>query len=91
MWLKKPRNNDQNSRELMSGASSSSAGGQRPRRVFGAEETEQTRMLDNQGVMQLQKQQVEVQDQALDQLLGILTKQKQIASAIGNELGAFFF
>jgi len=94
-WLKKPQIYDSNARELLGTAgggegggssSSSSAGGGRGRRVFG-QETEETRQLDNEGLLQMQKQNLSMQDSALDQLMSTLARQKAIASEIGNELG----
>lgn len=58
-------------------------------RVFGAPkpvETEQTRPLDNQGVLMLQKSQIEQQDTQLSQLSAVLMRQKQLGIAIGQEI-----
>ena len=60
-------------------------------RVFGeaavkAEETEQTRPLDNQGLLQLQQVQMDQQDSHLSQLSAILVRQKQLGLAISNEI-----
>ncbi|KAF8271382.1 hypothetical protein EI94DRAFT_1720488 [Lactarius quietus] len=59
-------------------------------RVFGApqppKETEQTRPLDNQGLLQLQQVSMERQDTQLEQLTSILQRQKQLGIAINNEL-----
>ena len=59
-------------------------------RVFGApqapKETEQTRPLDNQGVLQLQQATMEQQDTQLSQLTAILQRQKHLGIAINNEL-----
>ena len=59
-------------------------------RVFGApqppKETEQTRPLDNQGLLQLQQVSMEQQDTQLEQLTAILQRQKQLGIAINNEL-----
>ncbi|TGZ85202.1 SNARE complex subunit [Ascodesmis nigricans] len=58
------------------------------RRVLGgpAQETEQTRELDNTGVLQLQKQVMEDQEQGVMRLLGIVRKQKELGLAINEEL-----
>ncbi|KAJ3055834.1 hypothetical protein HK097_009037 [Rhizophlyctis rosea] len=66
-------------------------GGPSPRttRRFGTShslETDQTRPLDNSGLVQLQRQQMEDQDSSLDALSSIIRRQKQIGMAIGNEL-----
>lgn len=62
---------------------------QRPiTRVFGGQpkETEQTRPLDNQGLLQLQQTQMEQQDSQLAQLSAILQRQKHLGIAIGEEV-----
>src|SRR5207244_5440108 len=61
------------------------------RRVFGnvramPAETEQTRGLDNEGLVKLQKQAMEDQDQHVERFTAILNRQKHIGLAIGNEL-----
>jgi regulator of vacuolar morphogenesis len=59
-------------------------------RVFGvaqpAKETEQTRPLDDQGLLQLQQAKMDQQDAQLSQLTAILQRQKQLGTAISNEL-----
>ncbi|KAG8990216.1 hypothetical protein FRB90_001847 [Tulasnella sp. 427] len=57
-------------------------------RKFGAAalETEQTRALDDAGLLQLQQTEVDTQDVQLSQLSSILQRQKQIGLAIGNEI-----
>ncbi|KZP31287.1 Phox-like protein [Athelia psychrophila] len=59
-------------------------------RVFGAaakpQETEVTRPLDGQGLLQLQKQQMDEQDSQVSQLTTILQRQKHLGMAIGSEL-----
>ncbi|KAI0274651.1 syntaxin [Gloeopeniophorella convolvens] len=59
-------------------------------RVFGApqppKETEQTRPLDDQGLLQMQQTQMDQQDTQLAQLTAILQRQKQLGTAINNEL-----
>ncbi|KAI6047587.1 Phox homologous domain-containing protein [Pisolithus marmoratus] len=60
-------------------------------RVFGAalknpQETEQTRPLDDHGLLQLQKVQMEHQDAQLSQLTTILQRQRHLGEAIGAEL-----
>ncbi|KAJ3037005.1 hypothetical protein HDV00_002137 [Rhizophlyctis rosea] len=49
-------------------------------------ETDQTRPLDNSGLVQLQRQQMDDQDQNLEALSSVIRRQKQIGMAIGNEL-----
>ncbi|KAL5612704.1 hypothetical protein BROUX41_004207 [Berkeleyomyces rouxiae] len=57
-------------------------------RVIGAPiaETEQTRELDNTGVLQLQQQMMQSQDQSLDQLAAIVRRQKDMGLAIKDEV-----
>jgi len=59
-------------------------------RVFGVpqppKETEQTRPLDDQGLLQLQQAKMDQQDAQVSQLTAILQRQKQLGTAIGNEL-----
>lgn len=58
-------------------------------RVFGApqpKETEQTRPLDDPGLLQLQQTQVERQDTQLAQLSSILQRQKHLGLAINHEI-----
>jgi regulator of vacuolar morphogenesis len=59
-------------------------------RVFGAaaaaQETEATRPLDNQSLLQLQEQQVHQQDEQLEELTAVLRRQKQIGIVIGDEI-----
>lgn len=69
----------------------SSSTSQRPvARVFGKppapKETDVTRPLDDQGLLQLQQTQVDQQDSQLSQLSAILARQKQLGLAISNEL-----
>ncbi|KAG2044785.1 Phox homologous domain-containing protein [Suillus americanus] len=58
-------------------------------RVFGAkkpQETEMTRPLDDQGLVQLQNTQLEQQDSQLATLTHILQRQRHLGEAIGAEL-----
>ena len=58
-------------------------------RVFGAsqpKETEITRPLDNQGLVSLQKTQIQQQDDQLSQITTILQRQRQLGLAINNEI-----
>ena len=61
--------------------------GTQPRqgRVLG-KETAKTRELDNQGVLQLQKQMMEDQDMGLEELRKVVVRQKELGIAINNEL-----
>ncbi|RAH42090.1 Qc-SNARE protein [Aspergillus brunneoviolaceus CBS 621.78] len=54
-------------------------------RVLGRE-TERTRELDNTGVLQLQKQMMQDQDGAVEELMRIVQRQKELGVAINNEL-----
>lgn len=58
------------------------------RRVFGEppKETEVTRPLDNVGLLSLQQQQIEQQDNQLAQLTTILQRQRHLGEAIGAEV-----
>jgi regulator of vacuolar morphogenesis len=57
-------------------------------RVLGAPlpETEQTRELDNEGVLQLQRQIMEDQDQDVEALAAIVRRQKEMGMAIREEV-----
>jgi len=61
-------------------------------RVFGQapqpKETAVTRPLDNQGLIQLQKQQMDQQDAQASQLTTILQRQRQLGEAINAELAS---
>jgi regulator of vacuolar morphogenesis len=64
-------------------------GASRPKgRVLGApaQETERTRELGNEGVLQLQKQMMQEQDMDLDELAKIVRRQKEMGIAISDEL-----
>lgn len=70
---------------LLAGA----AGGSRPGgRVLGVPlpETEATRELDNEGVLQLQRQLMKDQDQDVDALAKIIRRQKEMGLAIKDEV-----
>lgn len=54
-------------------------------RVLG-KETERTRELDNQGLLQLQRQTMDDQDQDLEELRKIVARQKELGIAINGEL-----
>lgn len=55
-------------------------------RVVG-EETEETRELDNEGVLSLQKEYMEEQDISVEELRKIIARQKELGIAINSELG----
>jgi regulator of vacuolar morphogenesis len=60
-------------------------------RVFGnshPRETEQTRPLDDHGLVGLQQAQIEQQDEQLSQLSTILQRQRQLGQAIGSEIAS---
>ncbi|KAF8453415.1 hypothetical protein BGX38DRAFT_1249654 [Terfezia claveryi] len=67
------------------GGGASTGGG---RRVLGVPlpETERTRELDNDGVLQLQKQYLRDQDQDLESILKTVVRQREIGQAIHQEL-----
>ncbi|KAJ5163664.1 uncharacterized protein N7500_005494 [Penicillium coprophilum] len=54
-------------------------------RVLG-KETERTRELDNEGVLQLQKQMMQSQDDNVDELRKIILRQKELGTQINEEL-----
>lgn len=54
-------------------------------RVLG-KETDQTRELDNEGVVQLQRQKMQNQDLEVDEIRKIVTRQKELGTAINEEL-----
>lgn len=64
------------------------------RRAFGpqaaqhilARETQETRGLDNEGLVNYQKQVMQDQDQHIEQFSAILTRQRQLGLTIGDEL-----
>ncbi|KAK2802622.1 hypothetical protein FQN51_004415 [Onygenales sp. PD_10] len=57
----------------------------RPGRILG-KETDETRELDNEGVLQLQKQIMENQDLGLEELRKVVARQKELGIMINNEL-----
>lgn len=69
---------------LFSNTSAPRAGG----RVLGAPrpETERTRELDNEGVLLLQRQQMNEQDQAVEQLGAIIRRQREMGMMIRKEV-----
>ncbi|KAJ5724145.1 hypothetical protein N7488_002180 [Penicillium malachiteum] len=54
-------------------------------RVLG-KETERTRELDNEGVLQLQKQMMKDQDTSVEELMKVIIRQRELGTAIHNEL-----
>ncbi|KAJ5888428.1 hypothetical protein N7495_008469 [Penicillium taxi] len=54
-------------------------------RVLG-KETERTRELDNKGVLQLQQETMQAQDASVDELLKIIIRQRELGTAIHEEL-----
>lgn len=54
-------------------------------RVLG-KETERTRELDNEGVLQLQQQTMQDQDASVEELMKIIIRQRELGTAINNEL-----
>lgn len=57
------------------------------RKLGAAVETDQTRALDNQGLLQLQQQEVEDQDSRLGDISAILRRQRMLGEEIGREVG----
>lgn len=54
-------------------------------RVLG-KETERTRELDNEGVLQLQRQTMQDQDTSVEELMKIIIRQRELGTAINSEL-----
>lgn len=79
----------QDKNDLLSSANNAGAAPApaRPRsgRVLGRE-TDKTRELDNQGVLQLQRETIAAQDQSVEQLRKIIQRQKELGMAINQEL-----
>ncbi|POS72023.1 PX domain-containing protein [Diaporthe helianthi] len=73
---------------LLSGAGESSSRARTGGRVLGAPlpETERTRELDNVGVVQLQRQLMQEQDQDVEELAKIIRRQKEMGLAIKGEV-----
>lgn len=72
----------------VSGADSPNGGRRTPARsgrVLG-KETERTRELDNEGVLQLQQQTIRDQDQSVEELMKIIIRQRELGTAIHEEL-----
>ena len=70
------------------GAGDSSSGRRTPARtgrVLG-KETERTRELDNDGVLQLQRQMMQSQDDNVDELRKIIIRQRELGTQINEEL-----
>ena len=79
---------NQSEHSALLGNGSSSAAGPRAGRVLGAPlpETEQTRELDNEGVLQLQRTLMKQQDEEVDALAKVVRRQKEMSLAIHNEI-----
>ncbi|KAF4119298.1 regulator of vacuolar morphogenesis [Geosmithia morbida] len=73
--------------ELLRGAGASSSRAGSGGRVLGAPlpETNKTRELDNQGVLQLQRQELEQQDMDVSQLAAVIRRQRELGIQIGEE------
>ncbi|EIN13683.1 syntaxin [Punctularia strigosozonata HHB-11173 SS5] len=85
--MTEPRQAPQSDRAALMGGT---AGANKPRRVFGqpapVQETEETRPLDDVGLLQLQRQKMDQQDEQVSGLSAILQRQKQLGLAISNEI-----
>ncbi|KAL2849512.1 hypothetical protein BJY01DRAFT_233610 [Aspergillus pseudoustus] len=70
-------------------ASSASGVGRKPTarsgRVLG-KETDKTRELDNQGVLQLQRDTIQEQDMSMEELIKVIRRQKELGIKINEEL-----
>lgn len=75
----------QDKEALVGGGKNGKASGARSGRVLG-KETERTRELDNEGVLQLQKQTMQDQDISVDELRKIVARQNELGIAINAEL-----
>lgn len=89
--------NTSSDRAALFGSGSAGGGGAQPSvsskpiaRVFGVpqppKETEETRPLDDHGLLQLQQAKMDQQDAQLSQLTAILQRQKHLGNAINSEL-----
>ncbi|KGO78250.1 hypothetical protein PITC_036180 [Penicillium italicum] len=74
-----------NSGNVAGDASSGRKTPARAGRVLG-KETERTRELDNEGVLQLQRQMMQSQDDNVDQLRKIIIRQRELGTQINEEL-----
>ncbi|KAI9844315.1 MAG: hypothetical protein M1838_002220 [Thelocarpon superellum] len=83
-----PAATPQDKSALFAGTSRSQANGGRGGRILGAPlpETEQTRELDNNGVLQLQKQIIEEQDLNVEELGKGVSRLRKIGEAINGQL-----
>ncbi|KAL4980358.1 hypothetical protein BDW66DRAFT_125043 [Aspergillus desertorum] len=77
-------------KEALIGSANGAGGGHgrklaRSGRVLG-KETERTRELDNQGVLQLQRDTMQQQDMSVEELLKIVRRQKELGIQINEEL-----
>ena len=86
-----PSQGDSSRQEAPSHASDKAAllkGGRPGGRVLGAPlpETDKTRELDNDGVLLLQRQEMQAQDQQVDQLAAIIRRQKEMGIQIHDEV-----
>ncbi|KAL3436474.1 hypothetical protein BDV09DRAFT_184183 [Aspergillus tetrazonus] len=77
-------------KEALIGVADGAGGGSsrkpaRSGRVLG-KETERTRELDNQGVLQLQREMMQQQDMSMEELLKIVRRQKELGIQINEEL-----
>lgn len=74
--------------KLFAGSSSGAGGSVRGGRVLGAPlpETERTRELDNEGVLQLQRDTMRDQDMEVEALARIVRRQKEMGLAINDEV-----
>ncbi|KAJ1842101.1 hypothetical protein LPJ57_010110, partial [Coemansia sp. RSA 486] len=62
----------------------------RSRRIFGnsnpPQETNETRGLDNRGLLQLQEERMQNQDRVASDLSALLKRQREMGASIGDEL-----
>ncbi|KAL4799829.1 hypothetical protein BDV19DRAFT_376223 [Aspergillus venezuelensis] len=75
-------------KEALMNGNGSGSGGRKPARsgrVLG-KETERTRELDNQGVVQLQRDMMQEQDLSVEELMKIVRRQKELGIQINEEL-----
>jgi len=86
-----PSQGDSSRQDSQSHASDKAAllkGGRPGGRVLGAPlpETDKTRELDNEGVLLLQREEMQAQDQQVDQLAAIIRRQKEMGIQIHDEV-----
>lgn len=80
-------NSNSMNRTILFGSSPNSASISSSRRKFGnPSETEKTRMLDSEDLLQLQEQEMKIQDQMVEKIGKVIERQKEISLVMSREL-----